>query len=199
MAAAVGRSVLLLQFGGFVTEGPMVTTVETAYGAGMLSTAGVTAEGVVAAHRPARARTAVRATASRVAVGGPVVVAVASVVASFGPWVRSGARSRTLVESARAAHELDIVQGGWVPLLRVASAFLPFASALAVLAATLGRRCAAATIAAVVGAVVALAAGAVLVSPLHTGWAPGLALAAGTAGIIVAVAALATSGEGKRS
>jgi hypothetical protein len=126
------------------------------------------------------------------ATGTTVAAVVAIAVAAFLPWARSGRVARSAFGLARAADEVGVVRGPLARALFVGLAFLPAAAAAAWVAAFLGRQAVVATLGAVAGSLTIVGAVAVWRAPVVTGFGVPVAVAAGVAGIVGAMAIVLT-------
>jgi hypothetical protein len=113
-------------------------------------------------------------------------LAVLCVVATFAPWVESGAATRSSYEVVRAAQDLGVLAGWVQPAAAAAWYFVPLVAALSVLALALDRPVAAAVLLAVTGAAVALLAVKLMVGPLSTDWGTSAGLVGGILALVAA-------------
>lgn len=122
--------------------------------------------------------------------GVPVLIGallVATVAATFAPWVRSGESRRDSYEVARTAATLDVVDGAAATAARRAWPFVPLVSCLAGLAFVLDRDRLGTVLATVVGVLVVGFAIAVSNAPRHVAWGATAGLVLGAALLAVAV------------
>jgi hypothetical protein len=108
----------------------------------------------------------------RVGLGVLLAGAIAVVVGTFLPWLRSGTVWRTSYEVWRSADRLGVIEGTGAELLQAAWFLLPLGAGCLVVAVALDRARLSSAIAAVIGVLAVTGATVALLAPLPTGAGP---------------------------
>jgi hypothetical protein len=122
--------------------------------------------------------------AERAWLGLLLLAAVALVVGTFLPWLRSGAVWRNSYEVWQSADRLGVVEGRAAETLHVVWFLLPLGAAGLLVTVALDRPRPSAALALVMGALAVLGAAVALTAPLPTGTGPLVTLVGG--GLLVA-------------
>jgi hypothetical protein len=116
-------------------------------------------------------------------------LAIACVLATFGPWLRSGSSHRSSYDVIRAAEDLDVLHGWVQPTAAAGWYFVPLVAVLVLLATVADRPLPADVLLAVTGLAVTFLAVRLTFGRFSTDWGTRMGLASG----IVAVVASAES------
>ncbi len=121
------------------------------------------------------------------------------VVASFGPWLRSGERVRSSYDLVKVVDRIEVLDGGALRWLSTVWVCVPLLAAIALACFVGGAPRWAATVGAVVGAFALLAGWAVLDAPLRAEWGTRVAVVGGALVLISGAAVIATATSQERN